>query len=160
VRRILVLAAAAALVLVSVPFATAGTTAPPRHVEGSFATVGNPNSASFLFEVRASSNSRVEFGYYQFEMTTAQTGELPNRSQATVESVRFFKAASGAPAAEFSGHECALAAPNAADIGKCPWYHIIVTDGASIHEPDTFCGGPSKDVCYEWFPTYGDIRIY
>ena len=66
-------------------------------------------------------------------------------TQATVESVRFFKAASGAPAAEFSGHECVLAAPNGADIGKCPWYHIIVTDGASIHKPDTFCGGRCED---------------
>ncbi len=160
-KRILVIAAAAALVLVSVPFATAGTTAPPRHVEGSFSGVTSDQSfsASFLFEVRANSNGRAEFGYYQFDMMTAPGGELASRTRATVESVRFFKAASGAPAAEFSGHECVLAAPNAADIGNCPWYHIIVTDGASIHRPDTFCGGP-KGFCYDWFPTYGDIRIY
>jgi hypothetical protein len=160
VKRILVLAAAAALVMVSVPFATAGTTAPPRHVEGSFATVGDPYSASFLFEVRANSYGRAEFGYYQFEMPTPSAAELPNRTQATVETVRFFKAASGAPAAEFTGHECVLASPDSAAVGSCTWYHIIVTDGASIRKPDTFCGAGVATECYYWTPTYGDIRIY
>ena len=159
-RRSLVMAAAAMLVLASVPLVSAANPAPPRHVEASFAALGDPYSGIHLFEVRASAGSRVEFGYYQLEMMKGPAGEMPWRSQATVETVRFFKAASGAPAAELTGHECALDAPNPASVGTCPWYHIIVTDGASIHQPDTFCGAQVKTECHAWTPTYGDIRIW
>ena len=159
-RRLLVMAAAAMLVLASVPLVGAASPAAPRHVEGSFSSLGDTNSGTFLFEVRASAASRVEFGYYQNERMKGPAGEMPWRSQATVETVRFFKAASGAPAAELTGHECALASSVSALVGTCPWYHIIVTDGASIHQPDTFCGAQVKTECHAWTPTYGDIRIY
>jgi len=159
-RRLPVIAAVATLLLAAVPLAGAATPAPPRHVEGSFVALGDPYSATFLFEIRASSTSRVEFGYYQTEWMRAPTGELPYRSQATVSSVRFFKAASGAPAAEFKGRECGLAAATPALVGTCPWYHIIVTDGRSIGKPDTFCGAQVATECHVWNLTYGDIRIY
>jgi len=101
----------------------------------------------------------VEFGYYQTESMKAPAGELPYRAQGTVRTVRFFKAASGAPAAEFTGRECMIAAADAALVGTCPWYHIIVTDGASIGKPDTFCGSHVATECIAWKLTYGDIRI-
>lgn len=156
-RRLLVMAAAAMLVLASVQLVGAATPVPPRHVEGSFVTLGDPYSATFLFEVRASATSRVEFGYYQFEMMKGPAEQMPWRSQATVRTVRFFKAASGAPAAEFTGRECAL---EGALVGTCPWYHIIVTDGQSVGKPDTFCGAQVATECHVWKVSNGDIRIY
>jgi hypothetical protein len=159
-RRFFVVAAIGMLVLAAVPLVTAATPAAPRHVEGSFAAIGNPYSAMWLFEIRASATSHVEFGYYQTEWMKAPEGQLPFRTQGTVSTVRFFKAASGAPAAEFTGRECFLAAADAATVGTCPWYHIIVTDGASIGKPDTFCGSHDPTQCIKWIRTYGDIRIY
>jgi hypothetical protein len=159
-RRLLVMAAAAVLVLAAVPLVAATTPAPPRHVEGSFAAIGNPYSSTWLFEIRASATSHVEFGYYQTEWMKAPAGQLPFRTQGTVRTVRFFKAASGAPAAEFTGRECFLAAADPTLVGTCPWYHIVVTDGASIGYPDTFCGSHDPTECIAWKLTYGDIRIY
>jgi len=159
-RRVLVMAAVAMLVLGSVQLVGAATPAPPRHVEGSFIALGDPYSATFLFEVRANATGRAEFGYYQTEWMKGPAEQMPWRSQATVRTVRFFKAASGAQAAEFTGRECFLAAAEAALVGTCPWYHIIVTDGASIGKPDTFCGAQVATECHNWAPTYGDIRIY
>jgi hypothetical protein len=159
-RKLLAMVGVTLLLLVAVPFASAATSPAYRHVEGSFVATGNPPySATFLFEVRASSTGRVEFGYYQTELMRAPTGELPYRSFGTVRTVRFFKAASGAPAAEFTGRECIVAAPDSTTVGNCPWYHIIVTDGASIGAPDTFCGARVATECHAWIPTYGDVRI-
>jgi hypothetical protein len=159
-RKLLVMAAVAMLVLGSATLAGATTPTPPRHAEGSFVAIGDPYSATFLFEVRASSTSRVEFGYYQTELMRAPAGVLPSRTQATVRTIRFFKTASGAPAAEFTGRECYLAAADSTLVGTCPWYHIIVTDGSPVGLPDTFCGAGDPSQCFSWTPTYGNIRIW
>jgi hypothetical protein len=159
-RRLLVMAAVAMLVLGSVQLVGAATPVAPRHIEGSFVALGDAHSGAFLFEIRANATGRAEFGYYQTEWMKGPADQLPYRTQATVRTVRFFKAGSGAPAAEFTGRECFLAAADPALVGTCPWYHIIVTDGGSLREPDTFCGAQVATECHVWNLTYGDIRIY
>jgi len=116
----------------------------------------------FRFEVRTNASGSLQFGYYQ---TTGLTDKWPSKaSLATVDKVRFFKAASGAPAAEFSGQECGFPVLNQS--APCGPYHVIVTDGASIGQPDTFCGNPitrpsDLSVCtYVFDVSDGDISIY
>jgi D-xylose transport system substrate-binding protein len=140
-RRLAVLGAVVLLVLATVPTASAASASAARNVAGNIIVAYQPDHsvmAVFRFEVRTDASGSVQFGYYQ---TTGLTGNAPSAgSLATVDAVRFFKAASGAPAAEFSGQECGLPATDPTK--PCNPYHIIVTDGASIHRPDTFCGNP------------------
>lgn len=129
-------------------------------MEGSFVALGDSYSSVFLFEIRASATGKVEFGHYQTVAMRGPAADLPFRSQATVATVRFFKTASGAPAAEFTGRECVLTSPDPAKVGTCPSYHIIVSDGRTVGLPDTFCGAQVAGECFAWVRTYGDIRIY
>lgn len=147
-------------------------TAAARHVAGNFVgTTGSPVlTAMFLFDVDAAPTGALQSGSYTFNGMTGSTDWIGARTQATVDTIRFFTAASGAPAAEFTGWECLLAkAPTGADpVGTCSHYRIIVTDGASRGLSDTFCGGkadvidPSAPLyCpYVWTVDKGDIRIY
>ena len=143
-----------------------------RHVAGNFVgTSGDPViTAMFLFEVNAGPTAALQSGYYTFNAMTGPADWAGARTQATVDTIRFFTAGSGAPAAEFTGWECLLAkAPAAPDpVGTCSHYRIIVTDGASLGLADTFCGGKA-DVTdpnaplycpYVWKVDKGDIRIY
>jgi hypothetical protein len=106
---------------------------------------------------------RVVFGYYEHTSITGSV-EFPasNASKATIESIRFFRAESGAPAAEIFGQECWYAGDFA---GTCSAYHVIVSDGGPVGQPDTFCGGPdlpepAEDPCFSWDVTSGNIAIY
>lgn len=150
----------------------ASAAVPSRHVAGNFVgSTGSPVlTAMFLFEVNAGSTGALQSGYYTFNGMTGSTDWTGTRTQATVDTIRFFTAASGAPAAEFTGWECLLAkGPTLADpVGSCSHYRIIVTDGASVRQADTFCGGKA-DVTdpnaplycpYVWKVDKGDIRIY
>jgi hypothetical protein len=144
----------------------------PRHVAGNFVgSAGSPVvTAMFLFQVDTSAAGALQAGYYTFNAMTGAADGAGARSQATVDTVRFFTAASGAPAAEFTGWECLLAkTPAGPDpVGTCGHYRIIVTDGSSIGGTDTFCGGkadvtdPSDPLyCpYVWSVDKGDIRIF
>jgi hypothetical protein len=143
-----------------------------RHVAGNFVgSTGSPVlTAMFLIEVNAGPTGALPTGYYTFNGMTGSTDWIGTRTQATVDTIRFFTAASGAPAAEFTGWECLLAkGPTLADpVGSCSHYRIIVTDGASLGLADTFCGGKA-DVTdpndplycpYIWKVEKGDIRIF
>jgi hypothetical protein len=143
-----------------------------RHVAGNFVgSVGDPViTAMFLMEISAGPAGALQSGYYTLNVMTGPAEYAGNRTQATVDTVRFFSAASGAPAAEFTGWECVLVkAPTGPDpVGTCFHYRIIVTDGASLGLADTFCGGKA-DVTdpndplycpYVWKVEKGDIRIY
>ena len=161
-RRLIVLVAAVLLVLAMVPVTSAGTTAVAKNAAGNVivAFQGDYNTKGVIrFEVRTNASGNLEFGYYQ---TTGLTNWPANGELGTVDAVRFFKAASGAPAAEFSGQTCGLPAGNP----LCGPYHAIVTDGASINQPDTFCANPIGDpsdwnVCTFKFDVLdGDIAIY
>jgi hypothetical protein len=150
------------------PYAAAAA----RHVAGNFVgSAGDPViSGMMLFEVKAGPTGALQSGYYTFNAMTGPADWAGNRTQATVDTIRFFTAASGAPAAEFTGWECVLAKALAAPdpVGTCGHYRIIVTDGASLGLADTFCGGkadvtdPSNALyCpYVWKVEKGDIRIY
>ena len=143
-----------------------------RHVAGNFVgSAGDPViNGMMLFEVNAGSTGALQSGYYTFNAMTGPADWAGNRTQATVDTIRFFTAASGAPAAEFTGWECVLAKALAGPdpVGTCGHYRIIVTDGASRGLADTFCGGkadvtdPSNALyCpYVWKVEKGDIRIY
>jgi hypothetical protein len=152
--------------------ALASATVTSRHVAGNFVgSAGSPVvTGMMLFEVNAAPTGALQSGYYTFNSMSGLAEWVGNRSQATVDTIRFFTAASGAPAAEFTGWECLLAkAPAAPDsVGTCGHYRIIVTDGASRGLADTFCGGKA-DVTdandglycpYVWKVEKGDIRIY
>ncbi len=165
-RRVMVLATGALLVAALVPAASAATTPVVRNVAGNVIVqlqADHSVMGVFRFEVRTTASGSVQFGYYQ---TTGLTNWIPGNegSLATVDAVRFFKAASGAPAAELSGQECGFPVANPAT--PCGPYHVIVTDGASIHQPDTFCGNPITqpgdwNLCTYRFDVYdGDIAIY
>jgi hypothetical protein len=140
-------------------------TAPPaREVTGNVIAKYHDNAtitAMLQMEVRTGPAGDVQYGIYRFEGMTPAL----NRSQATVERVRFFKDASGAQAADLSGKECNLSAsvdPNN-PTGACRWYHVVVTDGSRVGLPDTFCGGTDQSnpsACpFKYDIVGGDIRI-
>jgi hypothetical protein len=116
-----------------------------REVAGNVIARYHDNSsitAMLQMEVRTGPTGKVQYGFYRFEGMTP----VLSRSQATIESIRFFTDASGAQAADFSGKECLLSPsvdPNL-PTGACRWYHVVVTDGSRVGLPDTFCGGTDQ----------------
>lgn len=119
-------------------------------------------TAMLQFEVQTGPSGDVQYGFYRFEGMTP----VLNRSQATIDRVRFFTDASGAQAADFSGKECNLSPsvdPNY-PTGACGWYHIVVTDGSRVGLPDTFCGDTDQgnpSACpFKFDIVGGAIRIH
>jgi hypothetical protein len=125
--------------------ALASATVMPKHVAGTFVgSVAAPaGTAMFRLEVEATATGALRDGVYEFSAMTGPDAWAGNQTQGTVDTVRFFTAASGAPAAEITGWECLLAkAPaDTSPLGNCAHYRVIVTDGASKGLADTFCGG-------------------
>jgi hypothetical protein len=158
-RKFLVVGAAALLMLaIAVPLATAGTTTAPKTVTGSFLATytgvgGGGTPIVVRLEVRTDASGAVQFGYYQQDNL-----QDPNRaSVAVVDSVEFFRAASGAKAARLSLTECSAAYVDPEDGGHCnDQAVVIVTDGT----PDTFCGGTPTEPCkYPFSFDKGNISI-
>jgi hypothetical protein len=152
--------------------ALASATVMPKHVAGTFiGSVASPaGTAMFRLEVDATAAGALLDGVYEFEAMTGPDAWAGSRTRATVDTVRFFTAASGAPAAEVTGWECVLAkAPAGTDpVGTCSHYRVIVTDGASKGLADTFCGGKADVTAvndplycpYVWKVDKGNIRIW
>jgi hypothetical protein len=144
----------------------------PKHVAGTFITSASDPAitAMFRLQVDATAGGALLDGVYEFESMTGPATWAGSRTRATVDTVRFFTAASGAPAAEFTGWECLLAkAPaDTNPVGFCGHYRVIVTDGASKGLTDTFCGGKADVTAvndplycpYVWKVDKGDIRIW
>jgi hypothetical protein len=150
----------------------ASATVTPKHVAGTFiGSVSDPaGTAMFRLRVDATATGALRDGSYEFNGMTGPDAWAGNQTRGTVDTVRFFTATSGAPAAEITGWECLLVAgPAAADPpGTCIHYRVIVTDGASKGLADTFCGG-NADVTdvhdplycpYVWKVDKGNIRIW
>jgi hypothetical protein len=143
----------------------------PKHVAGTF--IGSYDSAPEAtamgrIQVDATATGALRDGRYEFStMTGAYAGY---QTQGTVDTVRFFTATTGAPAAEITGWECLLAAgvEGTDPLGNCGHYRVIVTDGASKGLPDTFCGGDADVTSptdpmycpYVWNVDKGNIRIW
>jgi hypothetical protein len=152
--------------------ALASATVMPKHVAGTFiGSVADPaGTAMFRLEVEATATGALRDGVYESAGMTGPDAWAGNRTQGTVDTVRFFTAASEAPAAEITGWECLLAkAPAGTDpVGNCIHYRVIVTDGASKGLADTFCGGKADVTAvndplycpYVWKVDKGDIRIW
>jgi len=152
--------------------ALASATAMPEHAAGTF--IGSADSpattAMFRLEVDATATGALRDGSYEFDAMTGSDDIAGGQSRGTVDTVRFFTAASGAPAVEITGWECLLAkAPAGTDpIGTCTHYRVIVTDGASKGLADTFCGGHADVTAvddplycpYVWKVDKGNIRIW
>ena len=150
----------------------ASATVMPKHVAGTFvgSVTGPAGTAMFRFQVDATATGALRDGSYEFAAMTGPDAWAGNQTQGTVDTVRFFTAASGAPAAEITGWECLLAkAPAGTDpVGTCGHYRVIVTDGASKGLTDTFCGGHADVTAvndprycpYVWRVDKGDIRIW
>ena len=159
-RRLSILAALALLALVMVPIADAAVSKPLMTVEGNVLAAFDPDpgfQGMWRFEIRTTEGGKVEFGYFQ---TQALSGG--GRTEATVESVKFFTAPSGGKGAEFSGTECGLAdVNNATEWGCNPEYVVQVVDNAGRGVPDTACGGTVSEPCqWPYTVTSGDIRIF
>ena len=136
-RKFVAIGAAVLLTLaIAAPLATAGTTTAPKTVTGSFIGTysgdgGGGAPVMFRFEVRTDASGAVQFGYYQQQPLPDPNGWS---SVGVVDSVRFFRDASGAKAARLNITECNIAS------GECNDQAVVtVTDG----KPDTFCGGES-----------------
>ncbi len=140
-----------------------------RHLAANFiGHVGDPGwTAMFDFEAAVGPTGTPQSGEYRVDGMTGPNG--PWASQGTVDTIRFFTAASGAPAVEITGWECLIAKTTHPDpVGTCGHYRVIVTDGASKGLADTFCGGAAdvadptdpKYCPYVWNVDKGDIRIY
>jgi hypothetical protein len=152
--------------------ALASATVMPRHVAGTFiGSVTSPaGTAMFRLEVDATATGALLDGSYESAGMTGADAWAGNQTRATVDTVRFFTAASGAPAAEITGWECLLVAgPASTDpVGTCANYRVIVTDGASKGLADTFCGGHAEVTTvsdpmycpYTWNVDKGNIRIW
>jgi hypothetical protein len=152
--------------------ALASATVMPKHVAGTFITSASDPAitAMFRLQVDATAGGALLDGVYESAAMTGPDRFAGNQTQGTVDTVRFFTAASGAPAAEITGWECILAkAPaDTNPVGFCGHYRVIVTDGASKGLADTFCGGHA-DVTAVNDPRYcpyvaqvdkGNIRIW
>jgi len=145
-RKILAVGAAALLTLaIAVPLATAGTTTAPKTVTGSFIATYTGSEFDLVpnmvrFEVRTDASGAVTFGYYQSQ----PVGHPEFATAGVVESVRFFRNASGAKAAELRMTECNVGSPAGAFDPKCnDQAVVVVSDGT----PDTFCGGTTTEPC-------------
>ncbi len=145
----------------------------PKHVAGTFigSLLVDPAATSmFRLQVDATATGALRDGYYESSSMTGDDAWAGNQTRGTVDTVRFFTATSGAPAAEITGWECLLVAgPASSDpLGNCSHYRVIVTDGASKGLTDTFCGGHAdvtavndRMYCpYVFHVDKGDIRIW
>jgi hypothetical protein len=165
-RRWLTFVAALALAAMTVVPAVAAKPATSAHVVQGNYIADLPDlglRAVQRLEGTTDALGRVVFGYYEHtSITGSEDFDAANASKATVTSIRFFTSESGAPAAELFGQECWYAGDF---VGTCSAYHVIVSDGGSVGQPDTFCGGPDlpdtdDDPCYSWDVTSGNIAIY
>lgn len=164
-RRLVAIASAGILVLAMssvVPAAAAKPATSAHFVTGNYIAEGFGMRAVQRFEGRTDALGRVVFGYYEHTQITGPDVPPANgdASKATVESIRFFTLESGAPAAELFGTECWYLGAAA---GYCGAYHIIVSDGDPVGQPDTFCGGPDiadPDPCFTWVVVSGNVAIY
>jgi hypothetical protein len=146
-RRLIAIGAVALLVLVAVPFASAGTTTVTKHVDGSLVVL-SPGGFEFIarFEVRTTPSGVVRFGYMELYGINAPVGG--KIIQFTIKHVDYKKTASGAQGATFSdSQECRMT----------PWQACFpsgysMTDGSGVGEPDTFLDN--------WTIESGDISIY
>jgi hypothetical protein len=144
----------------------------PKHVAGTFigSNADPALTAMYRIQVDATATGALRDGVYESNGMGGPDEPSHNHTRGTVDTVRFFTATSGAPAAEITGWECLLdrdpAGPD--PVGTCIHYRVIVTDGASKGLADTFCGG-SADVTsptdpmycpYVWNVDKGNIRIW
>jgi hypothetical protein len=136
-----------------------------RHVEGNVIARYFDNAgitAMLQLEVRTGPAGEIQYGFYRFEGMTPAL----NRTQATVDKVRFFTDTSGAQAADITGKECNLSptVDPSYPTGACRWYHVVVTDGSRVGLPDTFCGGTDQanpTACpFKFDVVGGAIRIH
>ncbi len=151
--------------------ALASATVAARHISANFlGTVNGVVTGMVYLEVIAAPNGALRSGVYTQTAVGGSDFWVGNRTQMTIDTLRWFTAPSGAPGAEITGWECVLAKgvadPN--PIGTCGHSRIIVTDGASKGIPDTFCGGiadvtdPANSQYCPFVSTLtkGDIRIW
>jgi len=111
-RRLIVLAAAALLVLAMVPLTSSATsTVTTKHVDGSIIT-SNPDPIDPLqqwiarFEVRTTPSGAVQFGYLELYGIGPSGTEVGGQiHEFAVDSVPYFKTASGAQGATLYMHE-------------------------------------------------------
>ena len=152
--------------------ALASATVMPKHVAGTFInSLADPAATGMIrLQADATATGALRDGYYEMVTMTGPDAWAGNQTRGTVDTVRFFTATSGAPAAEITGWEClVVAGPASTDVpGTCIHYRVIVTDGASKGLADTFCGGKADVTVvtdplycpYVWKVDKGDIRIW
>ena len=150
-RRIVAIAVAALVLLAAIPLVTADAASTMRHVDGSITTSESKNDHVWIarFEVRTTPGGDVDFGY--LELYGIGGGVKGQIHEFTVEDVTYFKTQAGAPGALFHLTECPIL-----PTGPCvdPTDVYRVTDGASVHQDDTFVDELG------WTVDSGNISIY
>jgi hypothetical protein len=151
----------------------ASATVMPKHVAGTFIASNVADSsltAIVRIQVDATATGALRDGYIEGSWLTGPADLVGIETRATVDTVRFFTATSGAHAGEITGWNCIVAAGPASvePVGTCTHYRQIVTDGASKGLADTTCRG-NADVTvvtdpmycpYIWNVDKGNIRIW
>ncbi len=150
--------------------ALASATVAERHISANFLATGRALTGMVYLEVTAAPNGALRSGIYTQTAVAGSDFWVGNRTQMTIETLRWFTAPSGAPGAEVTGWECVLAkgATDPNPLGTCGHSRIILTDGASKGIPDTFCGGMADVIDpanSQYCPfvsavSKGDIRIW
>jgi hypothetical protein len=149
VRRLIASGAMAALILAAVPLANA-VVGPPlvsKAVDGSvFVTESASRSWLARFEVRTTGDN-VDFGY--LEMFGVGGDVAGQNHQYQVDSVDYYKTATGAQGATLHMQECIIDPWT-----PCAAVDYDVSDGASVGKDDTFLDSLG------WVVTGGNISIY
>ena len=137
--------------------ALASATTTPKTVTGSFLATYTGSEFDLVpnlirFEVRTDASGAVTFGYYQSQ----PVGHPEFATAGVVESVRFFRNASGAKAAELRMTECNVGSPAGAFDPMCNDHAaVVVSDGT----PDTFCGLDADTCRWPFSVDAGNIAI-
>ncbi len=149
-RRLIAIGALALLVLAAVPFASAGSTAPTKHVDGTIQVLepaaDKHGEREWLarFEVRTTAGG-VQFGYmHLYGVSGDVTGQIHEFS---VNGVDYYRTDAGAQGATLWVEECLIKPAK----GCLPPGDYVVSDGGTV---DTFM--PQLG----WVIESGNISIY
>lgn len=133
------------ILVILLPFASAGSTPATKHVDGTVKVYEPTYDREWLswFEVRTTSGN-VDFGYLELYGITPDNN-LGQIHEFIVKSVEYYRTSSGSPGARLHMEECIIDPPT-----PCFESDYEVSDG----RPDTFLGNIG------WEVESGNISIY
>ena len=158
-RRLVVLAAAVMLVLALVPITSAATTTTTtKHVDGTvkvYEPAWGGREWLARFEVRTTPAGEVQFGYLRL-LGITPSNNAGSIHEFSVNRVNYYRTATGQSGATLYMEECLIIDPetNPPYPGQCFTSNYEVSDGAAIHQADTFLANLG------WTVESGNISTY